>query len=111
MALVNYSFDHRDGVLAVLLKGSLDASNSVQFGTDLKKELEKEEVKNIAFEVSALDNMASAGLRVVMVGIKHCQSRRGKFYLVAPSQNVRQLMRISNIGMFMEIVDSMDAIA
>lgn len=106
MAIVHYEFEEKNGFLIAVLRGSLDASNATQFGVDMQKNLDAGEVNNIAFDIAALDNMTSAGLRVVMVAIKHCRPKGGKFMLVSPNGNIRQLIRIANLGAFVDIADS-----
>ncbi len=51
MAIVHYEFEEKNGFLIATLRGSLDASNSTQFGLDLQKNLDTAEVQNIAFDI------------------------------------------------------------
>lgn len=109
MAELQYTFSKmKDNVLLVTLRGGLDASNSTELGALQDKETEDTAIRYIVWDVSGLRLIASAGLRVVMGGVKACMARKGKFYLVGANPGVQQVIRITNLEAFLEMRTSLD---
>ena len=84
----------QSGVLIVKLEGRLDGSNSTSVEQELRSLIEGGEQK-LLLDLTSLDYVSSAGLRVFLVAAKHIRSIRGGFALCAMKDPVREIFEIS----------------
>ena len=82
-----------DGVVTLNLSGRLDTSTSAQLKTELDPIWEAGD-RNIILELSDLQYVSSAGLRVFLMSEKKCKAN-GKFMkLTGVSQTIREIFDI-----------------
>lgn len=106
MAKFEYELEVENGEMSVALKGSLDASSSAPFFSDVDKAFQDGAVKNAIWDVSGLTTMASSGLRVVMITTKYTMTRGGAFRIVNANPNLRSLFKMAGMDKFLILVDS-----
>lgn len=106
MTGLDFTLSRQGDALTVVLRGGLNGPNASELAAAQDKELAAPEVKNVVWDVGGLTLMASAGLRVIMAGIKICMERGGSFTLAAPNANIRQIIRISGLGQYLTVSDT-----
>ena len=98
---LNTTIDGTSATIAV--KGSLTVATS----PDLEAAFENlpEGVEDVALDVSELEYVASAGLRVIMAGDKSLRRSGGALRLVHPNEVVKEVLEITGLVVILKIED------
>jgi anti-anti-sigma factor len=76
--------------------GRIDHATAEQFRGALWRELEAPgDPLRVVLDVSGLEYISSAGLRVLMLAAKHVRARNGILVVAAPRPMVREILEIS----------------
>lgn len=97
----------KDGVVCIKVAGRLDADSAPLAETTLK-ELMQQGKSRLLFDLSGLDYISSAGLRVILLTVKGLQASKGKVVLSALTPYVREIFDVSNFSSIIPITDSVD---
>jgi len=97
----------QDGVRIVRPEGRLDTNTAPDFERHLTDRLEAEVVP-LVLDLSALDYISSAGLRVVLLVAKQMKTRNAKMALCALKGNVREVFDISGFLQILQVYDTLD---
>ena len=82
--------------------GRLDAGTAAAHEESIQKLLVGE-VNSIAINLSELDFLSSAGLRVLLVAAKTAKTKGGKVVLISPKPAVLDVLEASGFDKFIEI--------
>ena len=82
--------------------GRLDGSTAAAHEKSLK-ELLAGEVNSIAINLSELDYVSSAGLRVLLVVAKAAKAKGGKVVLVSPKPAILDVLKLSGFDKIIQI--------
>jgi anti-anti-sigma factor len=82
--------------------GRLDAGTAAAHEKSIQ-ELLVGEVNSIAINLSEVDFLSSAGLRVLLVAAKAAQAKGGKVVLIAPKPAVLDVLEASGFAKFVQI--------
>ena len=91
---MEFSHEQADDVATVKLAGRLDSSNAQSTEENFSQVLAGA-APHLAIDMSGLDYISSAGLRVLLVVAKKVQQAQGKVVLFALVPNVREVFSIS----------------
>jgi anti-anti-sigma factor len=97
----------QDGIVIVSIKGRLDADSS----GDAEKELDvflKENKSRFLFDLSELEYLSSAGLRVLLGVAKAGRQTDGKIVLCCLNSIVKEIFEISGFDSLIPIRDSVE---
>lgn len=108
MPAFDFTLSRRGDELLVALNGALNAPNSLELAAAQDKEFLEPEVKNVSWNVSGVKLIASAGLRVMMTTIKRSMRQGGKIRVIAASQGVLQVFRISGLDNYITVCKTTD---
>lgn len=97
----------RDGVNVVYLSGSLDTNTSSQAETRIKKLIDWGSMK-ILIDLSGIDYISSAGLRILLVVSKKLNKIGGKLRLCSLNETVQEVFDISGFTMIFDLFESED---
>jgi anti-anti-sigma factor len=98
----------KNGVVCIKLTGRLDA-DSAPAAEAAVKELMQQGKTRLLFDLSELDYISSAGLRVILLTVKGLQGRKGKVVLSALRPYVREIFDVSNFSSIIPITDTVEA--
>lgn len=101
-------------VLVVAAAGRIDYQNADEFKAALMPHLENCGAgrDQVVLDLSQLDYISSAGLRVLMIAAKEVRARQGKLLAVTLQPVVREIFEISHFTLVFDIFDSVqDALA
>jgi anti-anti-sigma factor len=96
------------GIVFVTIKGRLDADNAVEAEKTVNNVLEGD-TNRILFDLSALDYLSSAGLRVLLGAAKEMKRRDGKIVLCSLTEFVKEIFEVSGFEALIPIEDSVDS--
>lgn len=77
------------------MKGRLDGTTSTQAEIELLSILQENKDCAFVIELTELDYLSSAGLRVLLIAAKNAKSLSTKLHLCSPTKNVEEVLQIS----------------
>ncbi len=98
-----------DGNAVVLApRGRVDHSNAEAFGKAVAPHVEacNKQGPRLLFDLSGLEYISSAGLRVLMLASKRAIPAGGRIGVAAPSAMVREILEISRFDLVFPVFDS-----
>jgi len=101
-------------VVIVQIDGRIDHSMAPVFGSVLLPHVEgcAGDEKKLLVDLSKVNYMSSAGLRVLMIAAKGCRKQEGKVVLAGLQPSVREVFKIGRFDMVLETYPTVrDALA
>jgi anti-anti-sigma factor len=95
-----------DKVTILAVEGRIDSGTSAELEKALITLIETDGIKNILMDLSAMDYISSAGLRVLLMAAKRTGKLGGKVVLAGLNANVREVFDISGFSNIFSIYDS-----
>jgi stage II sporulation protein AA (anti-sigma F factor antagonist) len=89
----------------VTLGGRLDSTNSAKVEADIVADTADD---NVVLDVSGLDYISSAGLRVVLILAKRAKQADKRFILAGLQPHIRDVFDISGFLTILDTVDNRD---
>ena len=96
----------KDGVVIVSLIGRLAADSAVETEEELGKAIE--ENKKLLIDLSGLEYISSAGLRVLLVAAKSIRRDSGKMCLSGLKESVMEVFEISGFAAIFDLAATED---
>lgn len=91
-------------VTRVELEGSIDGKTAPQIREELSAALQQ--VQKVILDISRVDYLSSAGLRLLLLLYREITARNGKLVLVGVSPEIRTVMSHTGFLSFFTIADS-----
>lgn len=104
---MNIHEERKDGVLILGLEGRLDATSSKMFEEKIVATIDAGET-GIVIDLSQVDYISSAGLRVFLVASKRLNPAGGKLVLCSLQEPVKQVFEIVGFFSILSIHSSRD---
>ncbi|MGZ8436142.1 MAG: STAS domain-containing protein [Candidatus Binatia bacterium] len=101
-------------VVIVQVEGRIDHSTAPAFGSVLLPHVEGcvGDDKKLLVDLSKVNYMSSAGLRVLMIAAKGCRKQEGKVVLAGLQPSVREVFKIGRFDMVLDTYPTVrDALA
>jgi anti-anti-sigma factor len=92
------------GVLIIGVSGRLDSTTSAALEKEVRRQLQTGTAR-IVFDLSALEYLSSAGLRVFMMAAREIRGK-GSLAVAAPTPHVKQILDIAAVATFARIYDT-----
>jgi len=91
-------------ILIITIEGSIDSKTASEVQ---QKILEASvESNNVIIDLTKVDFVSSAGLRVLLMVYRQIKAKNGKVILVGVSEEITEIMSITGFINFFEIVDT-----
>ena len=90
--MLNIVKERRDDALTVKLEGRLDTTTAPELEGALRDELS--EVKTLVFDLSGLEYISSAGLRVLL-STQKTMNRQGSMKLIGVNETIMEIFSIT----------------
>jgi len=97
----------KDGVICFQIEGRLDAESAPEAETTVKDVL-KQGHRRLLFDLSKMEYISSAGLRVILMAVKELRSKQGKVVLCGLTPYVKEIFDVSNFSSIIPITDSIE---
>ena len=88
-------------ILAVTLSGRLDTNTAPELQDSLTSELEG--IKSLTIDMSELDYVSSAGLRVLLFLYKQCTAQGASMALLHCNDVVKDVLKMTGFDQFLKI--------
>lgn len=92
--------------LILVISGRIDASTSVEFETRLAGWTRPGALSAVVLDAADLTYVASRGLRAMLQAARALATKSGRFFLCAPNENVRSLLKVTGFDRLLEVHDS-----
>src|SRR3954471_25035608 len=99
--------DLGDEITKITLRGRLDTAGAVQLGLPFNRLAT--EKRKVLVDLSNVSFLASYGIRVLLVGAKIVDGKKGKLVLSSPDPNVAKVLMTARIDQVIAIFDSESA--
>ena len=83
-------------VLTVTISGRLDTSTAPDLETELKDSLNG--INELVFDISGLDYISSAGLRVLLSALKAMNAQKGTMRVTGANEMVREIFDVTGFS-------------
>ena len=104
---MNLEQERRDDLLILRPRGRLDSSSAPELERIVGEQLDSG-VQRVIFDLSSLDYISSAGLRVVLLAGKKLRASKGKLVLVGLQDMVREVFEMSGFLALFAVAPNMD---
>ena len=98
----------KDGIICFQIDGRLDAGSASQAETQVKQVLQQGNLR-LLFDLSKMDYISSAGLRVILMAVKELRNKKGKVVLCCLTPYVKEIFDVSNFSSIIPITDSVES--
>ena len=96
-----------DGVTRAIPEGHWDIKGAAEI--DLRLSAVTGSGRPIILDLALVSFLSSMGIRAIVMGAKACRLRGGKLVLLAPADNVEQVLTIAGIDTLVPIYHDIDA--
>jgi anti-sigma B factor antagonist len=93
-------------VAVVEVSGDIDSKTAPEFERSAKAAMDMS--KKIAIDLTAVEFMSSAGLRVLLMVYRNIKAQSGKVVLVGVSEDIQDVMSTTGFINFFTIVEKLD---
>ena len=83
-------------VLTVTISGRLDTSTAPSLETELKDSLNG--ITELVFDISGLDYISSAGLRVLLSALKAMNAQKGTMRVTGANEMIREIFDVTGFS-------------
>lgn len=97
-----------DTAAAISVSGRLDAHEVPEFKACLDK-IKAQGLNTLYVNMNAVSFMDSSGLAAIVSGLKAARTDGGELYLIAPSENVLQVLSYTLLDKIIPIYESIEA--
>lgn len=97
----------KEGVICLKIDGRLDGKTASVAETTVKGFLQ-EGRQRLLFDLSQMEYISSAGLRVILMAVKELRSRKGQVVLCGLTPYVKEIFDVSNFSSIIPITDSVE---
>jgi anti-anti-sigma factor len=98
--------NEENGIVSFIFEGRLDAVTSEKAEADLMTAID--ENGRYLYDLTALEYVSSAGLRVLLATSKQIRRKQGRFVMCAANPNVRHILDISGFASLFQLVDTLE---
>lgn len=99
--------ENEDGVLKVLLKGRMDVEGVATINDEFSRMMDADGLA-VVVDMSEVPYMSSIGIRALLINAKTVSRRGGKYVLLSPQADVRNVLQVSGIDQIIVICDSLE---
>lgn len=102
---MNISFEKLGGILLIALEGKISSVNAAQAEADIMAQIAKGE-SDLLVDMTSLDYISSAGLRVVLLVAKKLKQSGGVLALYGMQPQIREVFDISGFLTILTVTDT-----
>jgi anti-anti-sigma factor len=94
------------GVMIIAISGRVDSTTAPKLQTIVEGVI-KESARRMAFDLSAMDFISSAGLRILLMAVKQMKTLNGQVAFAGPTPGVMSLLKMSGFLSLMVVKPSL----
>jgi anti-anti-sigma factor len=94
-------------IICVSINGAISAALTPEEEKSIR-DLLKEDIPLLLFDLSSLGYLGSASLRVILEAARKIRNKQGKVVLCCPNRYVREIFEVSGFGHLLPIEESVE---
>lgn len=98
---------HAGTATIVVLSGRLDSTNATEADSTIQN-CGNDQTNRLVLDLSTVNYVSSAGLRVVLLAAKRTSAKGGRFAIAGLQQNVREVFDVSGFLQILTVFDTAD---
>lgn len=98
----------KEGIICFQIEGRLDANSAPEAETQVKGAL-SQGGQRLLFDLSKMDYISSAGLRVILMAVKELRNKKGQVVLCGLTPYVKEIFDVSNFSSIIPITESVES--
>ena len=103
---MNVTLHTTNNILILTIEGSIDSKTAGDLQNQIMDSVA--DAKNIIMNLSAVEFLSSAGLRILLMVYRQLKARNGKIILVGVSEDIRDVMEMTGFINFFEIHQTLE---
>jgi anti-sigma B factor antagonist len=103
---MNVNIKTDENIVIISIEGSIDSKTAGDLQSQIMEKVS--ETNNVLLDLTKVDYVSSAGLRVLLMIYRQIKSKNGKVILVGVSEEIRDVMSMTGFINFFEIADNID---
>jgi len=103
---MNVNIKTDGNIVIISIEGSIDSKTAGDLQSQIMEKVS--ETNNVLLDLTKVDYVSSAGLRVLLMIYRQIKSKNGKVILVGVSEEIRDVMSMTGFINFFEISDNID---
>ena len=103
---MNVNIKADGNIVIISIEGSIDSKTAGDLQSQIMEKVS--ETNNVLLDLTKVDYVSSAGLRVLLMIYRQIKSKNGKVILVGVSEEIRDVMSMTGFINFFEITDNID---
>ena len=96
-----------ENIVIITVEGSIDSKTAGDLQSQILGKVS--ETNNVLLDLSKVDFVSSAGLRMLLMIYRQIKSKNGKVILVGVSDEIRDVMSMTGFINFFSITDTIDS--
>lgn len=103
---MNVNIITNGNIVIISVEGSIDSKTAGELQSQIMGKVN--ETDNVLLDLTEVDFVSSAGLRVLLMIYRQIKSKNGKVILVGVSEEIKDVMSMTGFINFFEITDNID---
>lgn len=103
---MNVNINTNGNIVIISIEGSIDSKTAGELQSQIMGKVSESD--NVLLNLTEVDFVSSAGLRVLLMIYRQIKSKNGKVILVGVSQEITDVMSMTGFINFFEITDTID---
>lgn len=103
---MNVNIKADGNIVIISIEGSIDSKTAGDLQSQIMEKVS--ETNNVLLDLTKVDYVSSAGLRVLLMIYRQIKLKNGKVILVGVSEEIRDVMSMTGFINFFEIADNID---
>jgi len=103
---MNVNIKTDENIVIISIEGSIDSKTAGDLQSQIMEKVS--ETNNVLLDLTKVDYVSSAGLRVLLMIYRQIKSKNGKVILVGVSEEIRDVMSMTGFINFFEMADNID---
>ncbi len=96
-----------DGILKINLIGRMDVEGVAAISDPFASMLEQDKL-SVIVDMTEVPYMSSIGIRALLINAKQVSRRGGKYVLLGPQPDVKNVLQVSGIDKIIGVCDTLD---
>ena len=103
---MNVNIKADGNIVIISIEGSIDSKTAGDLQSQIMEKVS--ETNNVLLDLTKVDYVSSAGLRVLLMIYRQIKLKNGKVILVGVSEEIKDVMSMTGFINFFEITDNID---
>lgn len=103
---MNVNIKTDGNIVIISIEGSIDSKTAGDLQSQIMEKVS--ETNNVLLDLTKVDYVSSAGLRVLLMIYRQIKSKNGKVILVGVSEEIRDVMSMTGFINFFEITNNIN---